>query len=86
MKDNGYHGYLAVKTLCCHSPCTLMVDDYPSVSVCHTERVSVCVHVCSCALTCVLCRERSICRNIQLSGCLNFSSPDFFLSCLCVIS
>lgn len=27
MKDNGYHGYLAVKTLCCHPQSRLMVDD-----------------------------------------------------------
>lgn len=74
MKDNGYHGYLAVKTLCCHPPSRLMVDDCPSVAVCRWERVSVGVRACFCALTCVSHRERSICRNMRLSGCLIFSS------------
>lgn len=67
MKDNGYHGYLAVKTLCCHPPSRLMVDDCPSVAVCRWERVSVGVRACFCVLTCVSHGERSICRNIRLS-------------------
>lgn len=64
MKVNGYHGYLAVETLCCRSPCTLMVDDYPSAVVRHTKRVSVFVRAWKCALTCVLRREKFFLKNI----------------------
>lgn len=50
-EDNGYHGSLAMKTLCCHSPCSLMADDCPSmtvsVSACHAEaRLSTCTPAC----------------------------------------
>lgn len=50
MKNNGYRGYLDIKTLICHSLISRMFDNYPSVAVSHTECMSVCVHACSCVL------------------------------------